>query len=369
VIDIRALAQPTEIAFIPYHLVGRVTEGMQAVRLSTRFFDGHVLITTSEPCGKSAGGISLIDVSNPLRPVPLSVHSGNSSGAGTTRSAFAWDAGDDAYAAVVGTASSDVDIFDITNPRRPKLIRSVNVNTLAGRRLDQPEIGLTDSSPRDVVARRLDATGDGEPEWVLLVAHGDGGFALVDVDDPTSPIFIADTDYQDPDPILLLRMGISSVPEGNAHYADLTSDGRFFIGTDEDLAPFDANDAFNGWGYVHLFDTLTLEPLDDFAIAEGHDPDFAFGFGRLSVHEVATDPDPAHPDLAYLSYYSGGLRAVQIQCADPNDPSTCRLVEVGGYLDPKGNDFFGIETFVTDDGKTIILASDRDSGLWIFRRE
>jgi hypothetical protein len=122
---------------------------------------------------------------------------------------------------------------------------------------------------------------------------------------------------------------------------------------------------FDGWGYVHLFDAATLEELDTFAIPEAHDPAFAFGFGDLSVHEVAVDPQD--PSLAYLSYYSGGLRAIQIQCADPADNATCELVEVGGYLDPEGNDFWGVETFVGEDGFTYILGSDRDSGLWIFR--
>jgi hypothetical protein len=130
---------------------------------------------------------------------------------------------------------------------------------------------------------------------------------------------------------------------------------------------------FDGWGYVWLLDAETLEDLDTYAIPEAHNEDFAFGFGDLSVHEVAVDPRDA--SLAYLSYYSGGLRAIQIQCAgepyDPEEPpadtSTCELVEVGGYLDPEGNDFWGVETFVGEDGFTYILASDRDSGLWIFR--
>lgn len=39
----------------------------------------------------------------------------------------------------------------------------------------------------------------------------------------------------------------------------------------------------------------------------------------------------------------------------------------GGYLDPLGNDFWGVEAFVRN-GQTIILGSDRDSGLWVFRR-
>jgi hypothetical protein len=122
---------------------------------------------------------------------------------------------------------------------------------------------------------------------------------------------------------------------------------------------------FDGWGYVHLYDRVTLQELDTFAIDEAHDPAFAFGFGDLSVHEVAVDPQD--PSLAYLAYYSGGLRAIQIQCADPTNNATCELVEVGGYLDPLGNDFWGVETFVGEDGFTYILASDRDSGLWIFR--
>jgi hypothetical protein len=66
----------------------------------------------------------------------------------------------------------------------------------------------------------------------------------------------------------------------------------------------------------------------------GLTPAFAFGYGELTVHEVATDT--LDPSLAYLSYYSGGLPAVQIQCTNPFDTSTCELVRVGGYLDPGG---------------------------------
>jgi hypothetical protein len=80
------------------------------------------------------------------------------------------------------------------------------------------------------------------------------------------------------------------------------------------------------------------------------------------VHEVATDPQD--PSLAYLSYYSGGLRAIQIQNGE--------IVEVGGFIDNDasdgrvGNEFWGVETLVRD-GVTYVLASDMDSGLWIFR--
>jgi hypothetical protein len=126
---------------------------------------------------------------------------------------------------------------------------------------------------------------------------------------------------------------------------------------------------FDGWGYVHLFsvdvDTGILTELDTYAIPEAMDPAFAEGFGDLSVHEVATDP--TDPDLAYLSYYSGGLRAIQIVNGE--------LVEVGGYIDPVGgvteaggNNFWGVEVWThPETGEEYILASDRDSGLWIFQ--
>ncbi len=142
----------------------------------------------------------------------------------------------------------------------------------------------------------------------------------------------------------------------------------------------DETSQFDGWGYVHLFDAATLEDLDTFAIPEAMDPAFASGYGDLSVHEVATDP--TDPSLAYLSYYSGGLRAIQIQCGgapyDPQNPpadtSTCELVEVGGYLDPLGNDFWGVEVVANPDDdpnvegdEVLSLASDRDYGLFIFR--
>lgn len=56
------------------------------------------------------------------------------------------------------------------------------------------------------------------------------------------------------------------------------------------------------------YDAATGVELDTFAIPEAMDPAFASGFGDLTVHEVATDP--TDHSLRYLSYYSGGLRAV-----------------------------------------------------------
>jgi hypothetical protein len=116
---------------------------------------------------------------------------------------------------------------------------------------------------------------------------------------------------------------------------------------------------FDGWGYVHLFNGSTLEEIDTYAIAEALDPAFATGFGTLSVHEVATDFEA---DLAYLAYYDAGLRVIRFGVSG--------IQEVGHYIHPNGNDFWGVQLFrvpADPTEQTYVAASDRDSGLWIFK--
>jgi len=529
VVDIRDLANPRKVGFIPSSQDSRPGEGMQVLTVTTKFFNGDMLVMNNEQCGKNGrGGVSLWNVTNPNKPARLAENWGDRGFAdfNDIHSAFAWDAGAKAYVVTVDNFEfPDVDILDITNPKRPRLIAEYDLNDHA---VDQPEIGLTESFIHDMTVKKI---GD---RWIMLVSYWDGGFVKLDVTDPANVVFLGDTDYNNPDPELLESTGVSLTPEGNGHQAEFTLDNEYFIATDEDfdayrstlfsitsgpnagseyqtaptgggasvtllpdlklngpvvyggygcpdsdpippadsiawpalapgeekivvlqrgpeqdpsapeeacfpgekaeaghmagydaivlvarhlgettesLPPFcgtgafpahepivtvctthtayhhmfnttpsfelpypdepnnepdigtlgeriEVGSIFDGWGYVHLYDNATLAELDTFAIPEAHDPAFSSGFGDLTVHEVATDPDEA--DRAYLSYYSGGLRALQIVGEE--------LVETGGYLDPNGNDFWGVESFVRN-GRTIILASDRDSGLWIFRQK
>ncbi len=536
IVDISDLSNPTQVGFIPTPQDTRPGEGMHVVTLSTKWFSGQLLAMNAEGCGKNyKGGFMLYDVTNPSKPVQLRVGVGERtrSDAHQTHSVFVWQHGDRAFLVAQDEEDlADVDIYDITNPRRPQLLTELDLNAFG---VAQPELNLADSNLHDMLVTCHD-DGPYAGRCILLASYWDGGYALFDVTRPESPVFIGDTDFAPVDPELREQAGISLTPEGNAHQAEFTTDGRFIIAADEDFSPyrarvvtddggvydagefgwtvpvnelygtlngptvfggygcatagipdastltlaageeailvlqrgplgdpsqsigacffsnkvetaqelgydavvianhhngalggegpdsyfcggkgheftveisalcighramhelFDDPDAaddftypesvpavgtvgdrltvtsqFDGWGYVHLFDAETLEELDTFAIPEAMDPAYASGFGDLSVHEVAVDP--LDPSMAYLSYYAGGLRAVQIQCADPADTSTCELVEVGGYLDPEGNDFWGVETLirtnpVTGLPETIILASDRDTGLWIFR--
>jgi hypothetical protein len=535
VVDISDLENPEQVGFIPHHQDSRPGEGMQVADVTTKFFSGQMLVMNSEQCGKNGkGGVVLWDVSDPRKPVKLATHFGDRGSADTndTHSAFAWDAGDRAYVVMVDNfESTDVDILDITNPRRPRLVGEFDLNTLIEGGIDQPDLGLQESSLHDMTVKEIDG------RFLMLLSYWDGGYVILDVTDPTQPKYVLDTDFANPDPQLLESAEIALPPEGNAHQAEFTADNRFFIGTDEDFSPYrsiftidsglnrgeypagefgftppvlslsdgeingpvvyggygcpgdrgsipdatgvfpaveegverivvfqrgpvqdpsasgdacffsekiesgqlagydaviianhhsgaqagrapDAqfcggqghtytktapavcighramhllfNDApsyevpyagsepaigrvgetvsftptFDGWGYVHLFDAATGAGLDTYAVPEAHDPAFAFGFGDLTVHEVATHPTVWNQ--AYLAYYSAGLHSLEIQCDDPDDTSTCQLVETGGYLDEAGNDFWGVEVFERG-GETYVLASDRDSGLWVFR--
>ena len=122
---------------------------------------------------------------------------------------------------------------------------------------------------------------------------------------------------------------------------------------------------FDGWGYAHLFrnEAGKIREVDAYAIPEALDANYAFGFGDLSIHEFAADPQQ---NLAYVSYYSGGMRVFRF--------GEDGLTPVGHYIDKNGNNFWGVETFVAGQsaprdlrGQTLFAGSDRDYGIQIFR--
>lgn len=123
---------------------------------------------------------------------------------------------------------------------------------------------------------------------------------------------------------------------------------------------------FDGWGYVRLFSTNipnkvnqagSISQIDTYAVPESQDEAYATGFGDLSVHEVAMDPD--NSNIAYISYYAAGFRVVNY--------GKNGIQEVGAFIDQGGNNFWGVEVWKDETGQKYVLASDRDFGLYIFR--
>jgi hypothetical protein len=170
--------------------------------------------------------------------------------------------------------------------------------------------------------------GPGCEGLVTMLVEGDIPFMFVA---RSTGLDILDVDYADP--------CTTAAP-------DVGSAGR----------PVSITTIFQGWGDVYLYTYPGLAHVDTWAIPEGIDPDFATGFGDLSVHEVATDPDE---DLAYVSYYAGGFRVIEI-----GDDG---IEEVGAFVAEGGSNFWGVEVHDHPTEGKVVLASDRDSGLWIFR--
>jgi hypothetical protein len=240
VIDISDPANPREVGFISTHQDTLVGEGMQVVHVTTPEFTGDVLVLNHEGCGKNyKAGVSLWDVTDPLHPKKLSEHFGDFTvddqpnrphDANQTHSAFLWDAGDRAYLVATDDEEvTDVDIFDVTDPKKPALIGEFNLNELD---ISQPELGLVDSFLHDMVVKQIGG------RFIMLLSYWDGGYVLLDVTDPANPVFLGDSEFTNPDPELLEQAGVALTPEGNAHQAEFTADNRFVIGTDEDFAPY-----------------------------------------------------------------------------------------------------------------------------------
>lgn len=237
VVDISNLSDPKTVGFIPSHQDTRPGEGMQVVRITTAAFTGDMLVMNNEQCGKNGkGGVSLFDVTNPRKPVRLSEHFGDrgQADANEIHSAFAWDAGDRAYVVMTDNLEfPDVDILDITNPRRPQKVAEYDLNAY---NVAQSNLGLVQSNLHDMVVKRING------RFIMLLSYWDGGYVQLDVTNPANAVFLGHTDFAYPDPELLESTGVALPPEGNAHQAEYTLDNKMFIATDEDFAPYGATD-------------------------------------------------------------------------------------------------------------------------------
>jgi PA domain len=523
VIDISNPRNPQEVDFVPTgDPTSFVGEGVQILNMNTAFFQGPVLIYNNETCAPfggpvlgddprlglaGPGGATLVDVRDPENWSKLADHVGDNDppppGAlpsgfpHNSHSAFGWQQGDKAYMVVVDNGefgTTDIDIFDITNPRAPVMIAETGMEDFPEIQEDPPPNG-NNAFLHDMVVKKV---GD---RYLLLASYWDGGYLILDVTNLPEVRFLRDTDFGPVEPFSAqLGLAAGVTPEGNAHQAEFNHDNSMFIGTDEDFGPFrflgtitsgtfqghtftgtegnatppidreeglagpsqfigqgcgagtpapspnhialmergtctfsikvqtaDAlgykaavifNDSttdapncdaqlfmlavgdipslfvgrstalkllnadpganscdtptpppgagesfdmeahFDGWGYLHLYDANTMQAIDHYAIPESLDESKADGFGDLSVHEVAMDPVR---NRGYISYYSGGFRILDFDARRG-------IREVGAYIAEGGNNFWGVEVH-PQQGSTepLVLASDRDSGLWIFR--
>ena len=241
VVDVRNPASPKEVAFIGSKEGSYPGEGVQALHIDTPAFDGDILVTNNEKCKEPAGfgGMNIYDVSKPSSPTPLVEGVGDSTipGAGKKdaheiHSVFAWDAGAKAYAVIVDNEEgTDVDIIDITDPKKAFLLAEYDLDQRFPQILQAAPANLVEVFLHDMVVKEIGG------RQVMLLSDWDAGYVKIDVTDPTNIAYLGDTDFTDPDPEAA-ESGFIVPPEGNGHEAEFTSDNAYVIGADEDFGPF-----------------------------------------------------------------------------------------------------------------------------------
>jgi hypothetical protein len=249
VVNIADVANPKEVAFIPSKEGSYPGEGVQALPISTPAFTGDILVTNNEKClnkdRPGFGGMNIYDVTNPAHPTPLAegigdftVNGQGKKAANEIHSVFAWDAGDRAYAVIVDNEEGmDVDIMDITNPKKPFLTAEYDLDETFPQILQAAPSNLIEVFLHDMIVKEIDG------RQVMLLSYWDAGYVKVDVTDVHDLEYLGDTDFTHPDPEttgLVTDEGLPVPPEGNGHQAEFTADNAYVIGADEDFSAYAA---------------------------------------------------------------------------------------------------------------------------------
>jgi Ca2+-binding RTX toxin-like protein len=321
VVDIRNPAEPKEIGFIPAQFPYYHGEGAHVVSINTPSFQGDVLAVNNETYGDNVvrapscnvpqplaggnfGGFDLYDVTNPANPVPLVMTAGDRdddnnpntaerAAPNAYHSVFVWQSGPRAF--LVGTDNpeeTDVDIFDITDPRAPVQVGDFDLDAMF------PQIVAGENAlggirlHHDVVVKQIGG------RQVMLSDYWDAGYVQLDVTDPANPTLITDTTFSGADPLLPVsptppREPLS--PEGNAHQGEFSFDNQFLLAADEDFGPYRLIERIGGADAVPQFGfavpvDINNEPIPGLQIEAG-DP-----FGPAGTRFIGIGCDPATID-------------------------------------------------------------------------
>jgi hypothetical protein len=326
----------------------------------TRAFKGDLAAVGVQPCsrqGQGFAGLALYDVTDPAKPRELGrLATGVASGVHELGVVQRPDGRVLALAAVPYSFNlsqgrqGDLRIIDITDPRRPRELADWDV-----RRDGPAEARGQLAARRDVFCHSAWPFAKGNK---LVAAFWSAGELFLDIGDPAAPRLVGQTPYRAEDGYR------------GAHSGWFNQDETLFVQNDEAMAAIGGGSRAS-WTFQRVFDTSSLERprlLSTFATESavpGKDGRVATD-GIYSVHNAVVEGD-----LEYVSWYSDGVRVVDL--ADPRRPR-----EVAWFVPPPSSPR---QTAVTArDGrrdmplvwgvypwKGMVLASDMNSGLWIFR--
>lgn len=372
VMNVRKLRKPRQVGFIPTGEGSYVGEGVQARRIRTDAFRGDLLLFNNEICNLtegSVGGATLVDVTRPRNPRVLASGFGDMTPEGVApgvahqvHSAFMWQHGKKAYAVLVDDEEAqDVDIFDISNPRKPTLVAEYSLAE------EFPQIvqeGLGEVFLHDMVVRR-----NRHGREIMLLSYWDAGYVKIDVTNPRRIRYIADTDYRKVDPELREQAGIEEAPEGNGHQAEFTKKMRYIIATDEDFSPYELRGMTDDGTEIQASsgsDTPQLgggQTISDTAV-----------FAGRACTETGDDPDvPPAPaeDGPYFAVVERGVctfteKVAAVEAANAGGGTNYTAVLV---MNREGPDACSTEFGMSVEGNLRTFSIGRDVGFSLFDAE
>jgi hypothetical protein len=358
-IDLRDPARPrplTSFAKFP----GTDAQDVWVGTVRTPTFSGDLAAVGIQRCDRqepSFAGLALYDVSDPARPRLLGQFAtGVAAGVHELGVAQRADGRLLVLAAVPGSfglsqgRQGDLRIVDATDPRRPRQLADWDV------RRDGPPATRGQLAARQDVFDHSAWPFDGGRK--LFASFWAAGVQFLDIADPSAPKLIGQTGYRDGD-------GYRA-----AHSGWFNADETLFVQNDEAMGAVGEGAAAT-WTFQRVFDTRRLDHptlLSTFATESavpGRDGRVRRD-GVYSVHNAVI-----RGTVEYASWYSDGVRVVDL--ADPRHPR-----EVAWFVPPRAA---ARQTAVSaQDGdrgmplvwgvypwKDLVLASDINSGLWVFR--
>jgi hypothetical protein len=125
--------------------------------------------------------------------------------------------------------TTDVDIIDITDPKKAFLTAEYDLAAMFPQILQAAPANLTEVFHHDMIVKEING------RQIMLISYWDAGYVTLDTTDVHHPTYIGDNDFTNPDPELLEWLGRVDSPEGNGHEAEFTLDNQYVIAADEDF--------------------------------------------------------------------------------------------------------------------------------------
>jgi hypothetical protein len=358
-IDLRDPSNPRPLASFA-EFPGSDGEDVWVGAVRTPSFRGDLAAVGVQRCareGPGFAGLALYDVSDPSRPRPLGqLASGLPVGVHELSVVQRADGRVLVLAAVNFSFQvsqgrmGDLRVIDATDPRRPREVADWDV-----RRDGPAEARGQLAARRDVFCHSAWPFDGGRK---LFASFWGAGEQFLDISDPEAPKLIGQTGYRAEDRYR------------GAHSGWFNEDETLFVQNDETMSAVGEGDAAT-WTVQRIFDTSRLDRprlLSTFATesavpgADGR----VRRDGVYSVHNAVV-----RGSLEYVSWYSDGVRVVDL--ADPRRPrevayfvppaGPARQTVVSGQHGERGMPLvWGVYPW-----KDLVLASDINSGLWVFR--